>query len=193
MPLLIAGLVLFLAAHSTRIFADGWRSAMLERLGEKPWKGLITVVSIAGFALIVIGYGQLRVMPVPLWEPPLWTRHLSLLLNLLAFILLTAAYVPRNAIKARIGHPMVAGVKIWALAHLLANGSLADVLLFGSFLIWAVLDFRVSRRRDRENDVSYPPGTLLGSFGTLAIGTLVWFVFVRWLHALLIGVSPLGM
>jgi len=193
MQLLIAGLVLFLAAHSTRIFADGWRTAMLERVGEKPWKGLVTVVSIAGFALIVIGYVQLRTAPVPLWEPPFWTRHLSLLLNLLAFILLTAAYVPRNVIKARIGHPMVAGVKVWALAHLISNGNLADVLLFGSFLLWAVLDFRASRRRDRENEVSYPTGNLLGSFGTLAIGTLAWFVFVKWLHLQLIGVSPLGM
>ena len=193
MQLLVAGLVLFIAAHSMRIFADGWRTAMLERIGEKPWKGLITVVSIAGFALIAIGYGQARLAPVPLWEPPLWTRHLSLLLNLLAFILLTAAYVPRNAIKARIGHPMVAGVKVWALAHLLANGTLTDVLLFGSFLLWAVLDFRASRRRDRENETSYPPGNLLGSFGTLAVGTLAWFVFVKWLHLQLIGVSPLGL
>ena len=193
MPLLIAGLVLFLAAHSTRIFANDWRTAMLERVGEKPWKGLVTVVSIAGFALIVIGYGQLRTAPVPLWEPPFWTRHLSLLLNLLAFILLTAAYVPRNVIKARIGHPMVAGVKVWALAHLISNGNLADVLLFGSFLIWAVLDFRASRHRDRENEVIYPAGNLLGSFGTLAVGTVAWFVFVKWLHVQLIGVSPLGM
>ncbi|MFM8466812.1 MAG: NnrU family protein [Oxalobacteraceae bacterium] len=192
MTLLIAGLVLFLAAHSTRLVAEGWRSTMLERLGEKPWKGLISVVSIAGFALIVIGYGQLRGTPVPLWEPPLWTRHVSLLLNLLAFILLTAAYVPRNVIKARLGHPMIAGVKIWALAHLLSNGQLADVLLFGSFLVWAVLDFRASRRRDREHEVSYPPANLLGSMGTLAIGTLAWFVFVMWLHVQLIGVSPLG-
>ncbi len=193
MQLLIAGLVIFLAAHSTRIFADGWRTTMLERLGEKPWKGLITVVSVAGFALMVIGYGQARMVPVLLWEPPLWTRHLSLLLNLLAFILLTAAYVPRNAIKARIGHPMVAGVKIWALAHLLANGTLADVLLFGSFLLWAVLDFRASRRRDRDNETQYPTGNLLGTFGTLAIGALAWFVFVKWLHLQLIGVGPMGL
>ena len=193
MTLLIAGLILFIAAHSTRIFADGWRSAMLERLGEKPWKGLITVVSIAGFVLIVMGYGQARLAPVPLWAPPLWTRHLALLLNLFAFILLTAAYVPRNAIKAKIGHPMVAGVKIWALAHLLANGNLADVLLFGSFIVWAVLDFRVSLRRDRLNETVYPAGTLLGSFATLAIGALAWFVFLKWLHLRWIGVSPLGM
>mgnify|MGYP006269907205 CR=1 FL=1 len=192
MQWLMVGLVLFIAAHSTRIVAEGWRAATLERLGEKPWKGLISVVSIAGFALMVIGYSQARLVPVPLWEPPLWTRHLSLLLNLLAFILLSAAYVPRNAIKARIGHPMVAGVKLWALAHLLANGNLADVLLFGSFLLWAVLNFRAARRRDRDNEIRYPQGILLGSFATLAIGIVAWFVFVSWLHLRLIGVSPLG-
>lgn len=193
MNLLIAGLLLFLAAHSTRIVAEGWRAAMLDRFGEKPWKGLVTAVSIAGFVMIVIGYGQARLMPVPLWEPPFWTRHLALLLNLFAFILLVAAYVPRNVIKAKIGHPMVAGVKLWAIAHLLANGNLADVLLFGSFLLWAVLDFRVSRRRDRDNDISYPPGTLPGSIITLVVGVVAWFVFVRWLHLQWIGVSPLGM
>ena len=100
MPLLILGLILFIAAHSTRIFTDDWRSHMLERLGEKPWKGLITVVSIAGFVLMIIGYGQARLEPVALWEPPLFTRHIAILLNLFAFLLLTAAYVPRNIIKA---------------------------------------------------------------------------------------------
>ena len=193
MTLLIAGLVLFIAAHSTRIFAEGWREHMLERIGEKPWKGLVTVASIAGFVMIVIGYGAARLSPLPLWEPPLWTRHLALLLNLLAFILLTAAYVPRNLIKARIGHPMIAGVKVWALAHLLSNGMLADLILFGSFLAWAVLDFRASRRRDRAQDVSYPEATLLGTFVALAVGALAWYVFLQWLHARWIGVSPLGM
>ena len=193
MSLLIAGLVLFIAAHSTRIFAEGWRAALMERIGEKPWKGLVTIVSVTGFVMIIIGYGQARLAPVPLWEPPFWTRHLSLLLNLLAFILLTAAYVPRNAIKAKIGHPMIAGVKVWALAHLLANGNLADLILFGSFLAWAVLDFRASRRRDRDNDVTYPPGNLLGSFTTLAVGVVAWFAFARWLHLQWIGVSPLGL
>lgn len=193
MTLLIAGLILFIAAHSTRLFAEGWRASMMERLGEKPWKGLVTVVSVAGFVLIIIGYGQARLAPLPLWEPPFWTRHIALLLNLLSFILLSAAYVPRNVIKAKIGHPMVAGVKLWALAHLLANGTLADVLLFGSLLVWAVLDFRLSRRRDRINDTVYPAGTLAGSLATLAVGIVLWYVFLMWLHLRWIGVSPLGL
>jgi len=193
MSLLIAGLILFLVPHSTRIFANDWRTAMIGRLGEKPWKGAISLISLAGLVLIVLGYGQARLEPVVLWVPPLWLRHLALLLNLVAFVSLVAAYVPRNSIKAKFGHPMIAGVKAWATAHLLSNGNLADVILFGSFLAWAVLDFRVSRRRDRELEVVYPDATLLGTFATLAIGVLAWYVFLQWLHARWIGVSPLAM
>ena len=192
MPLLILGLILFIVAHSTRIFTDDWRSHMLERLGEKRWKVLITLVSIAGFGLMMIGYGQARLTPLPLWEPTLAARNIALILNLLAFFLVAAAYVPRNIIKEKIGHPMVAGVKIWALAHLLSNGNLADVILFGSLLVWAVLNFRSSRKRDRMNDVEYPAGTVLGTRVTLAVGAIVWYVFLQWLHVRWIGVSPLG-
>jgi uncharacterized membrane protein len=193
MALLIAGLILFLGAHSTRIFADHWRTNMIERLGELKWKGLVTVLSIAGFILLIVGYDQARMTPVMLWQPPIWTRHVALLLNLLAFILLAAAYVPRNIIKSKIGHPMVAAVKIWALAHLLANGNLADVLLFGGFLIWAVLDFRVSRRRDRMNATVYPSAAMTNSLLTLVVGLGAGVVFMLWLHVRWVGVSPLGM
>lgn len=193
MALLIAGLILFLGAHSTRVFADDWRTSMLERLGEKKWKGLITLLSIAGFVLLILGYDQARMTTVALWYPPIWTRHLAIVLNLLAFVLLAAAYVPRNSIKAKIGHPMVAGVKIWALAHLLANGTLVDVLLFGTFLIWAVLDFRTSRRRDRMNATTYPPGALANTLLTVVVGLGAGVVFMLWLHARWVGVSPLGM
>lgn len=193
MALLIAGLFLFLVPHSTRVFADDWRTRMIERLGELKWKGLITVLSIAGFILLIVGYDQARMTPIVLWEPPIWTRHLALLLNLLAFILLAAAYVPRNSIKAKIGHPMIAGVKIWAFAHLIANGTLADVLLFGGFLLWAVVDFRTSRRRDRINATVYPSGAMANTLVTLIVGLGAGVVFMLWLHARWIGVSPLGM
>lgn len=193
MTLLIIGLILFLGAHSTRVFADDWRSQMVERLGEKPWKGLITVVSIIGFVLIIIGYGDARTAPVVLWDPPIWTRHLAIPLTVIAFILLAAAYVPRNRLKARIGHPMVASVKLWAFAHLLANGTLADVVLFGGFLAWAVMDFMKSRRRDRANAVTYPAGTLSRTLLTVLVGVLAWAVFAMFLHTRWIGVSPLPM
>lgn len=191
MTLLIAGLILFLATHSTRVFADDWRSAMIGRIGEKPWKGLISVISLIGFVLIVVGYGDARLDPVVLWVPPVWSRHLALPLTLLAFILLVAAYVPRNGIKARVGHPMIAGVKVWALAHLLANGTLADLLLFGGFLAWAVLDFMTSRRRDRATGTRYPAGSLPRTLLTVLIGILAWAVFAMFLHTRWIGVSPL--
>ena len=193
MALLIAGLVLFLVPHSIRVFADDWRTRMIERLGELKWKGLITVLSIAGFILLIVGYDQARMTPIVLWEPPIWTRHLALLLNLLAFILLAAAYVPRNSIKAKIGHPMIAGVKIWAFAHLIANGTLADVLLFGGFLLWAVVDFRDSRRRDRMNATVYPSGAMANTLVTLLVGLGAGVAFMLWLHARWVGVSPLGM
>lgn len=192
MTLLIAGLILFLGAHSMRIFAEDLRENLIARIGEIKWKGLITLISIAGFALIIIGYGNARMTPVELWQPPLWGRHLALLLNLLAFILLVAAYIPRNSIKAKIGHPMVAGVKIWALAHLLANGTLADLLLFGSFLLWAVLDFRISRKRDRAHSVVRAPGAMANNVLTVVVGVALWAAFLLWLHARLIGVQPLA-
>lgn len=193
MALLIAGLLLFIGAHSIRVFADDWRTRTLASVGEKPWKGIVTVISIIGFALIIVGYGNARLDPVVLWVPPVWTRHLAILINLIAFISLTAAYVPRNSIKAKIGHPMVAGVKAWAIAHLIANGNLADVMLFGAFLLWSILNFRASRRRDRANNITYPAGTMGKNVMTLVIGTIVWAVFTMFLHVRLIGVSPLPM
>lgn len=192
MTLLIIGLAVFLGVHSTRIVADGWRTASLARIGEMPWKAIYSLLSIAGFVLIVIGYGAARQSPVVLYTPPLWTRHVAALLTLPAFILLAAAYVPRNAIKRAIGHPMVAGVKIWALAHLLANGTLADVLLFGSFLLWAVLSFTAARRRDRAAGTAYPAGPVARTGIAVAVGVVAWAAFAFALHRPLVGVAPFG-
>jgi uncharacterized membrane protein len=192
MTLLILGLILFLGVHSVRIFAEGWRSAQIAQRGEGAWKGLYSVASIAGFGLIIWGYGLARQDPVALWAPQPWARHLASLLMLLAFILLAAAYVPRNGIKARVHHPMVLGVKVWALAHLLANHTLADLLLFGSLLAWALLDFRAARARDRIGHVSYAMGTLVGTAVTLVAGVAAWAVFAFWAHGVLFGVTPFG-
>lgn len=192
MSLLIVGLVLFLGVHSVRIVADGWRSQMLARLGEGAWKGLYSVLSLAGLVLVAWGYGLARQEPVVLWNPPVAMRHAASLMTLVAFILLLAAYVPRNALKARLHHPMVLGVKTWALAHLISNGNLADVLLFGTFLLWAVLDFRAARQRDRALGTSYPSGTLAGTGIAVVLGLVAWAAFAFWAHALLIGISPMG-
>ena len=192
MSALILGLLMFLGMHSARILADGWRSQVVAQRGPGAWKGLYTVVSLVGFGLIVWGYGQARLAPQVLWASPAWTRHAAGLLVLLAMVLLAAAYVPGNAIKARLHHPMVLSVKVWALAHLLANNTLADLLLFGSFLLWAVLDFRSVRQRDRLAGTRYPAGTLGATALTVALGVALWAVFAFWLHALLFGVRPFG-
>ena len=192
MVLFIIGLVVFLGAHSTRIVADGWRSAQVARIGPGPWKGLYSLVSIAGFVALVWGYGMARAQPVPLWTPPPWTRHLAALLMIASFVLLAAAYVPRNGIRARLHHPMMLGVMVWALAHLAANGTLADVLLFGAFLAWAVAALRAARGRDRVSGTVYPAGTAAGTATTVVVGIVAYGVFAFWLHALLIGVRPFG-
>jgi uncharacterized membrane protein len=192
MALLILGLVLFLGVHSIRIFANDWRTRQRERIGEMRWKGLYSLVSIAGFVLIVVGFGLARQHPVLLYVPPVALRHLNALFTLLAFILVVAAYVPPSHIKARLGHPMLAGVKVWAFGHLLATGMLHDVVLFGSFLLWAIVDFVSSRRRDRADGVTYPPGTAKGDVIALVAGIVFWAVFAFWLHGWLIGVKPMG-
>lgn len=192
MTVLAIGLLLFLGTHSIRIVADDWRSDQRRRLGELRWKGLYSLVSLAGFAMIVWGFGLARPAPVVLWTPPVWSRHLAAALTLPAFILLAAAYVPGNRIKAKIGHPMLAAVKTWALAHLIANGTAADVLLFGAFLIWAIADFIVSRRRDRAAGTTYPALGMGRDILTIAAGAVAWILFARFGHEWLIGVRPFG-
>jgi uncharacterized membrane protein len=188
MTLLVAGLVLFLGAHSVRIVADGWRTAMIARIGRNPWRGLYSLVSLVGLVLIVYGYGQARLAAIDVWAPPGWTRYATSLLVLPAFVLIVAGNLPGTRIRARLGHPMVLGTKLWALAHLLSNGTLADVVLFGAFLVWAVVDYGASRRRDREAGTTYPPGTAGRDVAAVAIGIVAWVVFGYWLHGPLIGV-----
>ena len=190
MLLLILGLVLFLGVHSIRIVADGWRTRQIARLGDKGWKGLYSLISIAGFVLLIVGFGQARMQPVLLYAPPLWLRHLNALFTLVAFVLFIAGRAPRNNIKARLHHPQLLAVKVWAFGHLLATGMLHDVVLFGAFLLWAVVLFPASRRRDRREGTVYPPGTAKDTAITVVIGVVVWAIFAFWLHALLIGVKP---
>lgn len=190
MPTLIAGLVIFLGAHSVRVFAEGWRQRWIARLGLNAWKGLYSLVSIIGFVLIVWGFGLARQHPTVLYVSPMSLKHLNALFTLVAFVLVAAAYVPRNRLKAAVGHPMLAGVALWALGHLLAIGGLRDFVLFGAFLLWATVDFAVLHGRDRKASVAYPPGTLTADALTIAVGIVAWAAFAFWLHARLIGVSP---
>lgn len=192
MTMLLLGLLIFLGVHSIRVFAEGWRTNMRQKMGENAFKGLVSVISIVGFALIVWGYGAARQQPVALWASPVWTRHLAALLTLPAFVMLVAAYIPGNAIKARLHHPMVIAVKVWAAAHLLANNTVADLLLFGGFLVWAALSFRAARQRDRSAHTVYAPGRMMPTLAVVLVGLVAWAGFAFWAHAAWIGVRPFG-
>jgi uncharacterized membrane protein len=190
MTALVAGLVLFLGVHSVRIVADDWRTAQIERLGALRWRGLYSLVSLVGLVLIVWGYGQARLDPVVVWTPPQWTRHVTSLLVLPSFVLLVAGNMRGTKMKAALGHPMVLGTKLWAFAHLLSNGMLADIVLFGSFLAWAIADYASARRRDRAAGTVYPPGTVKADMIAMTIGLAAWAAFGLWLHGPLIGTRP---
>ena len=192
MTILIVGLLLFLGVHSVRIVAPDLRERIMARVGTGAWKGSYSLISVASFVLLVWGFGLARQQPVLLYVPPLALRHANALFTLIAFVLIAAAYVPSNHLKARLGHPMYAGIKIWALGHLLATGMLHDVLLFGAFLLWSATGFAVSRRRDRRAGVTYPAGTLTGDVITATVGVALWAAFAFWLHARWIGVAPFG-
>jgi uncharacterized membrane protein len=192
--LLILGLVIFLGTHSFSM-ARGSRAALIAKIGEGPYKGLYSLVSLGGIVLIVIGYGQYRAGGyIPVWDPPVWTRHLALLLVWIAFILFYAAYAPGH-IKARLKHPMLAGVKIWAFAHLLANGDLGSILLFGSILVWAVLARISVKRRDvaAQHGGTAAPAGWRNDVLAVVVGTAIYLAFVFWLHPWLIGVPVLPM
>jgi uncharacterized membrane protein len=193
MLVLVAGLVLFLGVHSVSIVAPGWRSRLIARLGAGPWKGLYSVAAAIGLVLIVVGYGIARRSPVVLYTPPAGLRHLALLVMLPVFPLLFAPYLP-GRIKALTKHPMLLAVKFWALAHLLANGTLADVLLFGAFLAWAVADrISVKRRTAAEaHEVPAAPPRPMNDAIVLVGGLLVYALFLMGGHRWLTGVSPLG-
>jgi uncharacterized membrane protein len=193
MALLILGLVLFLGTHAFTMAREP-RAALIARVGEGPYKGLYAALSIAGFVLIAVGFGRYRAAGyIPVWDPPVWTRHLALLLVWPAFIMVVAAYVP-GRIKQTLKHPMLAGVKLWAVAHLLANGDLGSILLFGAILIWAILARISVKRRDEVRDHGGPatfPAGPRNDLIAIAVGTVIWLAFLFQLHTWLIGVPVL--
>jgi uncharacterized membrane protein len=189
MTYLIVGLVLFLGVHSVSIFASDWRDRTAARLGPHPWRGLYSLLSIAGFVLLIWGYGIARQEPVVLYTPPAWTRYLSAILMLPVFPLLLAAYLP-GRIKTATKHPMLAAVKFWALAHLLSNGMLADVLLFGGFLVWAAAD-RMSFKWRQARPIPTAPPKPFNDLIAVVAGLALYVLFAFYLHARWIGVVAL--
>jgi len=185
----IAGLVLFFAPHSAAILIPKHRAQWVQRVGAGPWKVGYSVLSACGLVLIVVGFATARQHPQVLYVPPAWLRHLTLLLMLPVFPLLFATYLP-GRIQRFVGHPMLTAVKCWAGAHLLANGMLVQVLLFGSFLLWAVLD-RISLRRRMPTVTAGLPGGRYNDLLAVVLGLLVYALVVWRLHALIIGVPVL--
>jgi uncharacterized membrane protein len=213
MTLLLCGLFLFIATHSVRIFAEPLRTTLVTRIGEWPYKGVLAVLSLLGFWLLLTGYAQARLETWVVWTPPAFLRHIMWLMMLFALVLLVAAYVPRNHLKKRLKHPMVLSVKVWALAHLLVNGQMHQMVVFGAFLVWAVLSFRAARKRDAlatalqgdgaisgeaniETQVNDAPETSqaqwLSTLLCLLIGGAAWAALLWRFHAEWFGVSPLG-
>jgi uncharacterized membrane protein len=183
---LVAGLVIFFGVHSIRIVAPGWRDRMIARVGEIPWKMLYSLASLAGFVLIVGGYAAARLEPVVLYNPPFWLRHVMMLLMLPVFPLLVAAYLP-GRIKAAVKHPMLTATKAWALSHLLVNGMLADVLLFGGFLAWAVIDRISAGKRPQPAPPAVAP-PIRNDVIAVVLGLVLYAAFAFWAHPRWIGV-----
>ena len=190
MTYLIAGLVIFLGVHSVSIVAPSWRDRMATRMGQWGWKALYGVVSLAGFWLIVRGYAMARAEPTIVYLPPAGLRHVAALLMFPVFPLLLAAYLP-GWLQRVTKHPMLVAVKLWAVAHLLANGMLADLLLFGSFLAWAVAD-RISFKHRAPRAVPSLPRTGFNDVAAIVVGLILYVWFVGIGHVRLIGVAPMG-
>ncbi|HTD73432.1 MAG TPA: NnrU family protein [Steroidobacteraceae bacterium] len=187
---LVLGLVLFLGIHSISIIAPAWRDRIAVRLGNA-WRGMYSLISIAGFIVIVWGYGIARQHPVVLYAPPAWTHYITAVLMLPVFTLFLAAYLP-GRIKAALKHPMLLSVMLWAVAHLISAGTLANVVLFGSFFAWAIAD-RISFRWRTQRPIAMAPSMKLNDGVAIVAGLAVYVVFEHWLHLRWIGVQPLPM
>lgn len=187
---LVIGLILFLGMHSISIVAAPTRDRLAEKMGPLVWRGIYSVVSIVGFMLIVHGYAVARMSPVLIWQPPGFMSHITALLMVPVFVFLVAAYMP-GKIQSTLKHPMLVALKLWAFAHLLANGTLADIVLFGSFLAWAVVD-RISLKRRVQKPMVALPKSGANDIIAVVVGLGLYVGFVLHLHVALIGVRPFG-
>lgn len=181
MTQLICGLILFLGIHSVSIIANDWRNAQVKKLGAVTWRIFYSVISIAGLALITVGYLETRPQPITIWSPPPWAWLITVYFSLVTMILVAAAYIPNNVFKAKLKDPMLVGVIVWSLCHLTTIGSLAGILLFGGFLIWGVLDLISCRKRRAESALPDSPSKPTGkmAFATVAVGFIAWTPFAH--------------
>ena len=193
MAILLLGLVIFLGLHSTRIVSESVRARAIARFGEGQWKGVYSVLSVIGFVLIVWGFARARYDAPQVWTPPAGARHITMLLMLIALILLASFGFKRSHIAVITHHPMLWAVLLWSVGHLFANGSAADLVLFGAFLVWSVADLASSFARDRRDGIVYPAPELRATVGAVVVGLVVYALLIGGLHLWLFGVSPLRM
>jgi uncharacterized membrane protein len=191
MTYLIVGLIVFLGIHSISIVSPGGRDALVARLGDGLWKVIYSLLSLVGFVLLVWGYGEARGSTLVLYSPPTGLRHVALLVMLPVFPLLFSTYLP-GRLKSAARHPTLLATKLWATAHLLANGTLADVLLFGGFLAWAVAD-RISFKHRTQRPLPAAPPSSFNDIIAIVLGLAAYGAFVMGIHAWLFGVSPVAM
>jgi len=187
MAFLIVGLIIFFSVHAIRMAAPGFRDARLASMGEASWKGIYSIVALVGFVLIVFGWMAYRPFSPIMFDPPAWGVHAANALVLVAFVLLAATYLPRGYIKTLVGHPFLTAVALWALGHLLANGDMASLLLFGSFFVYAIANRVAVMFR---GPVPAAPPSLQNDGLALLIGVAGYAIVLFWLHLLLFGVSP---
>lgn len=191
LALLIVGLAVFIGAH-VFVTRRAQRAKLVVRLGEGPYKGLFSLVSFIGLAILVYGFAEYRAEgPIPVWNPPTWTRHVTVALVWPAIICATAAYI-RGDIYRKLKHPLLVGVKLWAVAHLISNGDLGGIILFGSILAWAVFDRITLKRRSDPGAPPIPSGGRLNDVIAVVVGTVLYLVLGFWFHPYVLGLTVFG-
>ena len=191
MLILIVGLAIFFAVHSVRLLIPDWREMAVTKAGLMSWRVRFGMLSLLSLGFIFMGYGQARLSPIWLWFPPVFMPHVTSFIMFVTLFFFCSAMVPKTTLRRITGYPLYLAVKLWAIAHLLSNGNLADVLLFGSFLIWAIVSFAIFRRRDRKAGVKAEESSIRFDLIAFGFAGVSWFAIVVFFHKAVIGVSPL--
>ncbi|SBS32784.1 NnrU protein [Marinomonas spartinae] len=191
MLILVIGLVMFFVLHSVQIMAPKWREEGMLRHGKMRWQMRFGMGALISVAFIWMGFTQVRLDPTWIWLPPAWIRQVSSLLMLFSFYFAACALIPGTKLKAMTGRPFLLAVKLWAFAHLISNGKLEDIIIFGSFLVWSIVAYAVLRRRDRAEGIKHDYIGIHMDLAAFTITMITWFGMVFYFHKLLFGVAPL--